>query len=345
VTAVWRRRFLTVRLGRFNRRVDRRPLVVALIATGVLVVVVGLALADGAAGVAVVDVVRILVLGDELPDRFVVVDVRLPRVLAGVLAGGMLGMSGGLLQTLSTNPLVAPDVIGINAGAALGAVAAITLGAPYTSVPFAALAGAAATTVVVVAVSYRHGLAPMRVVLIGIGVQAAVGSFITYLLTQSDEGRFARASVWLVGSLSSIDWSDVRTLAATAAVVTLPLLVLIRPLRAVQLGDHNARALGVRLDAVRLAVLLAVIGYSAGTVAMVGPIGFVSFVAPHIARRLARTSAPSYLPVAALAGATLVVLGDLAGKLWFRPHALPVGIVTILIGAPYLLWLLHRSCA
>jgi iron complex transport system permease protein len=283
--------------------------------------------------------------GDEATS-FIVLDLRPPRALAGLLAGAALGVAGAIFQDLARNPLVAPDVIGISAGASLAAVALIVLGdaGGAVSVPLAALCGALATGVALYALAWRGGVQGYRLVLVGVGVAALLHAGVSYVLTRGQILDATQAYVWIVGSLGGRGWEHVWPLAAALAML-LPLLpALARRLGALQLGDEVARALGVRVERTRLALLASALALTGVAVAAAGPIAFVAFVAPHIARRTGGSVSPgAVLPVAGAAGALLVLGADLAGRVPFAPTQIPVGIVTSIVAAPYFLYLLGRA--
>ncbi len=330
----------------FSLRVDLRVLGVLAAMGAATLVAFTLEIGRGEFPIAPVDVLAALVgAGDEVTS-FIVLDLRLPRALTAVLAGVALGIAGAIFQDLARNPLVAPDVIGITSGASLAAVALIVLGETTgaVSVPLAALTGALGAGAALYALAWRGGVQGYRLVLVGIGVAALAQAGISYVLTRGQIFDVAQAYVWLVGSLNGRGWEHVWPLAATLAVL-LPLgPALARRLEALQLGDDVARALGVGVERARLALLAMAIVLTGVAVSAAGPIAFVAFIAPHIARRVCGSVSPSgVLPVAAASGALLVLGADLAGRLLFAPTDIPVGIVTSVIAAPYFLYLLRRS--
>jgi iron complex transport system permease protein len=257
-----------------------------------------------------------------------------------------LGIAGAIFQDLARNPLVAPDVIGITSGASLAAITVIVFGDANggLSVPLAALGGALVAGLVLYALAWRGGVQGYRLVLVGIGVAALLTAGINYVLTRGQVYEIAQAYVWLVGSLNGRGWEQVWPLTATLALLLPAGLVLGRQLEVLQLGDDVARALGVRVERARLALLAVAIVLTGVAVSAAGPIAFVAFIAPHIARRASATVSPSgVLPVAAASGALLVLGSDLAGRLLFAPTEIPVGIVTAIVAAPYFLYLLRRA--
>ncbi|MGL4177055.1 MAG: FecCD family ABC transporter permease [Dermatophilaceae bacterium] len=280
---------------------------------------------------------------------FIVLELRLPRALTGLAVGLAFGLSGAVLQALARNPLASPDIIGITAGASTAAVLVITSGSVIgvgvlssVGVPASALAGGLLTAAVVHRLARRGGsVPPYRLVLVGIGVGAMLTSATSYLLTRADITDAARATVWLTGSLNGRTWADAWPAVAAVLVLLPVILALARPLRALQLGEQAAAGLGVPVERTRRLLVLVSVAAASVATAAAGPVAFVAFVAAPVARRLIGT--PLTLLPAALVGAVVVLASDLLARLLFAPTELPVGVVTGVVGAPYLLWLLARA--
>ena len=341
-----RGRRITVRSRRFSLRVDLRVLgVLAILALATLLALT-LNVARGEFEIPPLDVLAALVGAGDHATSFIVLDLRLPRALTAILAGAAFAIAGAIFQDIARNPLVSPDIIGISAGAALAGVGLIVFGDinGAISVPLAALAGALIAGAALYGLAWRGGVQGYRLVLIGIGVAALLQAGVSYVLARGQIFEVALAYVWLVGSLNGRGWEHVWPLAATLAVLLPLALTLGRQLEVLQLGDDVARALGIGVERARLALLAVAVVLTAAAVSAAGPIAFVAFIAPHIARRICRTVSPSgILPVAAAAGGLLVLTADLAGRLLFAPTEVPVGIVTSIIAAPYFLYLLRRA--
>lgn len=283
------------------------------------------------------------IFGHGSPDSdFVVRELRLPRALTALLVGGAFGFSGAIFQSLARNPLASPDIIGITAGASASAVFVIVVmhGSGY-AVSVGALVGALVAAMAIYLLAYKRGVSAYRLVLVGIGVAAVLSSITSYLFTRAEIFDAQRAAVWLTGSLNGRSWDHVRPVALAMVALCPAVLWLARPLRAMQLGDDTAKGLGVPLERSRIALVMVGVALAAVATAAAGPIAFVAFVAPPIARRL--VNAPLTLIPAALAGALLMLLSDLIARRAFAPVELPVGVVTGVIGGPYLLWLLARA--
>ncbi|TFV86585.1 iron chelate uptake ABC transporter family permease subunit [Blastococcus sp. CT_GayMR16] len=334
----------TVRLGPVSGIVRWRQLVVPLAALALLVLLSAVSLGRGDFPIAIGDVLRTLAGLGEQAQEFIVLELRAPRIVVGLLVGLALGIAGALFQTFARNPLASPDVLGITQGASVGAVAAIVLSGGALGglgVPVAALAGALLTGGLLFVLTWRAGIDGYRLVLIGIALWSAMAALTDWLLTNAEIHDAAAAYVWITGSLNARTWDNAVPLALSLVVLVPLALAASRVLGVLQFGDDTARGLGVRLPLAQAAVVLVAVGLVATSVAAAGPITFVALVVPQIAVRLTGGSRPPLL-ASGLLGAVLVVGADLVTRT-LLPQALPVGILTAAIGAPYLLWLLVRG--
>ncbi|MET0460988.1 MAG: iron ABC transporter permease [Ilumatobacteraceae bacterium] len=285
------------------------------------------------------DVIRV-VLGDEVQGAsFTVGQLRLPRAVLGVLAGFAFGIAGVTFQTMLRNPLASPDVIGISSGASAAAVIGIiTFGLSDSGVSMMALGGALLTGLGMYVLASRGGFAGGRLVLIGIGFAALLQSVVAYTLSRAAEWDLQGAMQWLTGSLNGATWKVVTPLAVVCVVFATTLLTLGRDLSVLRLGDDSSAALGLRVHRTRLLLLVAAVVLIAFATASAGPIAFVAFMSGPIAARLAGPGASLIVP-AGLVGALLVLTADLVGQNLFD-HRYPVGVITGIMGAPYLVLLL-----
>ncbi|MFC8193684.1 FecCD family ABC transporter permease [Cellulomonas sp. NPDC057328] len=324
-----------------RRRARRWWTLVAVLALATLAVAV-VALVVGERVYPLGDVLRVLA-GQDVPGAsFTVGRLRLPRVLTGLLVGVAFGMGGVIFQTMLRNALASPDIIGVTAGSSAAAVLSITsIGLAGAAVPVVAVVAGVGVAAAIYLLAWRRGMHGARFVLIGIGVAAMLQSVVSYALTRANVYQVADALRWLSGSLDDAFWEGVPMLAVPVLVLAPVAVVLARRLGALQLGDELAAGLGVRPDRSRLALILVAVGLVSVATATTGPIAFVAFLAGPLAHRLVRGTGPLVVP-AGLVGALLVLLADLTGQ-----HLLgtrfPVGVVTGVVGAPYLLWLLARS--
>lgn len=327
----------------FSFRIDTRSAVVSIMVAAVTVAVGLVSISVGDFPIPMSDVVATLMGNPTSDSEFIVGTLRLPRVLVGIGVGAAFGMSGAIFQSLIRNPLGSPDIVGFNSGAALGAVAVIVLfSGSALQVSLGAIGGGALAALAVYALAWKRGVKAYRLVLVGIGAGFAIAAGIDYLVTRAEINDVQRATVWLTGSLNGRTWSDFR-IVAFALLVLGPLAILMqRKLDRLELGDDTAASLGISVSPTKLALVLVGVGLSALGVAAAGPIAFIAFVAGPVARRLANTPGAAVVP-AAFVGALITIVADLAARRLLAPTELPVGIMTALIGAPYLLWLLQRQ--
>ncbi|MFE3471893.1 FecCD family ABC transporter permease [Streptomyces bacillaris] len=342
----------SLRVGPFSAGWRPRQILVPLLIAAALASAVVVSTARGSSSLSAWEV-ALRLLGGGTPDHdFVIFELRLPRTLLGALVGGALGLAGAIVQGIARNPLASPDILGITGGAGVGAVTVIVLGGSYGSVsdtladigvPAAAVAGALAAALAVYLLSVRRGISGYRVLLVGVGVNAVLGSVLSWLLVKADITEVGRALVWLNGSLDQgIGWSAVRTTFLVLAVLTPIALVLSFTFGALAYDEDTARGLGVRMTAARVALLLIAVLLTATATAAAGPVAFVALAAPQMSLRLARTGTPPLL-ASCLLGAAVTVWADALGRTAFGGLQLPVGVVTAALGAPYLLYLLVRS--
>lgn len=330
------------RLG-FSVRLDPRSVTVSVAVAVTAAGVFAWSLTVGDFPVPLADVLAHLTGRDTRDAGFIVGTLRLPRGLTALLVGAAFGCSGAILQRLARNPLASPDIIGVNSGAAVAAVFTIVvLHRTSSQVTLAALAGATGTALTIYALAYRNGVTGYRLVLVGIGITAMCSSATSYLLTRAEIFDAQRATVWLTGSLNARSWDHVRPVAVAMGVLVPCAVGLSRQLRLLELGDDAARGLGTRVEAARAGLLLTSVALAAVATAAAGPIAFVALAAPQIARRLTGGGALALVP-AALCGALLLTASDLAARRLFAPTELPVGVLTAILGAPYLLYLLARA--
>ncbi|MET9632569.1 iron ABC transporter permease [Lentzea sp. NPDC006480] len=282
----------------------------------------------------------------ERVDEFVIMDLRMPRSLIGLIVGVALGISGALTQSIARNPLASPDVLGITGGASATAVFLVTVsgGAAVTGavgLPAAALTGGLLTGLLVYFLAWRRGIDGFRLILIGVSVSAVMQALTTWLLVLADIRDVARAQSWLVGSLDSRSWTEVwTTLWVTIALVVVVLVVSFQ-MQPMHFGDDVAAGLGVRYSAVRAVLLLCAVLLAGVAVSAAGPVPFVALVAPQITMRLLRSPVPPLI-ASGLFGALLLIGSDLIART-VLPNDLPVGIVTAIIGGPFLVYLLVRQ--
>ena len=339
--------WLIFRTNTLSLRLDRRVPGVMLGLVLVTLAAMIWSVSQGEYPVPPLGVVRtILGLPTDNPDyEFVVNTLRLPRTLVAWSVGMALAIAGTLTQGITRNPLAAPGIIGVNAGAALAAVSLIVVfpTAPIAILPPAAFGGALTVAVLIYLLAWKGGSSPIRLILVGVGFSLIAGALTNLMVTFGNIYDVSQALVWLAGSVYGRSWAQVVAFMPWLIGFGSVSLLLSRDLNALQLGDDLARSLGSRLEWQRAWLLLSSVALAGSAVATAGSIGFVGLMAPHIARQLVGPSHQGLLPVAALTGGMVVVVADLIGRLLFAPIELPCGIITAIVGAPYFLYLLIRT--
>lgn len=283
------------------------------------------------------------------PDRFIVTELRLPRVVGALLVGAGFGAAGAVCQSVLRNPLASPDIIGVTAGASAAVVTTVVTGALGTGIMWGATGLAAVGALVagaaVMALAWPPdpltGVSSARIVLVGLGVNALGLSVTSWLLFRADLPDVAVATRWLAGSLSNVSLDVLLPLALIDAVVLVVLVAQRRALALLRFDALSVRARGVAPAPRQLWLLVLAAVVAAAATATAGPVAFIAFVAPQVAMRVCRTVGPEPVSSAAM-GAILLVLADVAARTVF-PFVLPVGLVTAVCGAPFLLWLLTTN--
>lgn len=324
-----------------RRRRTRRTLLTCGVLAAAILAMFCLSLMVGRTYYPPSDVLAVL-LGQDVPGAsFTVGTLRLPRAVLAVLAGACFGLGGVTFQTMLRNPLASPDIIGISSGAsAAAAFGIVILGLSGTAVSLLSIVAGLLVALLIHLLSSRGGVAGTRLILVGIGISAMLTSLTDWVLSKAGQWDLQEALRWLTGSLNNTSWE--QALPVLAALVVLGPVLLSRSgeLRITQLGDDAAQALGVRTGRTRLVVVVAAVGLIAFATSASGPIAFVAFLSGPIAARIVGPGASPMLPAAAV-GALLVLVADLVGQ-FATGTRYPVGVVTGVLGAPYLLYLIVR---
>lgn len=326
------------------RAVRRRRQTLVVSGMVLVVLVAGtVALLIGAAGLTPGQAIGgVLGLGDK-GDVFVIQKLRLPRIEAAVVIGAAFGLAGALFQSTLRNPLASPDILGISTGASLGAVLGVlVLGLSGVALSGIAFAGAAVVALAIWLLAWRRGLHSIRFVLVGVGFAYLGSSLIAWALARAQEHEAAAVLTWTVGSISDVRGEQLTLVAVGTLVLSAAVAVVSRTQGPLALGDDNARGLGVHVDAARVGTLLLAVALVALATSASGPIAFVALVAPAIARRLVNDGGAA-LVASAVTGAALTLVADVVAQHGLLGVAAPVGVVTGLVGAPYLLWLLATN--
>ncbi|MFD2332245.1 FecCD family ABC transporter permease [Cohnella sp. GCM10020058] len=271
---------------------------------------------------------------------------RLPRIVISVLVGAGFALAGCILQGITRNPLADPGLIGVNAGASLMVIMFVALrpsisAAPPYTLPFLAFFGAAAAGATVYFLAYKKsdGVSVMRLILVGIAVQAGISAAIIVLTMRLNPEQYQFAATWLAGSLWGANWKFVLTLLPWMAIFIPFVLSKARTLNVLSLGDHLSVGLGARLQRERLLLLLAAVALAGSCVAVGGAISFIGLIGPHLARRLVGSRHEILLAASALSGSVLLIAADTISRI----SDTPTGIIVAIIGAPYFIYLLARA--
>ncbi|GHH04342.1 FecCD family ABC transporter permease [Pseudodonghicola xiamenensis] len=312
-------------------------------------------LATGASGISLLDALGRLISGEglSLQEQVVLWQIRLPRLATGLLVGASLAVSGAVMQGLFRNPLADPGLVGVGAGAGLGAVLAIVLGGLLPAalagwfgmhlVPIAAFLGGWAATLILYRVSTRAGRTSVATMLLaGIALGALAGAATGVLVYAADDQQLRDLTFWNLGSLAGASWAKLSIAAPIMAIAMLGTLGLARGLNGLALGEAAAAHMGIPVQRMKNLAILCVAAATGAAVAVSGGIGFIGIVVPHLLRLSTGPDHRHLLPNAALLGAALLVGADMIARSILAPAELPIGIVTALMGAPVFLWILLR---
>ncbi|OZB95312.1 iron ABC transporter permease [Paenibacillus sp. XY044] len=332
------------RRQRFSMLTDKRAALTLLALLALLLAFFILGACLGSRWESPLQVLRTLA-GASSDSAFVIGTLRLPRLVLALLAGAGLSVAGAVLQGLIRNPLASPDVLGMTGGASVGAVAFIALTDGMLGIrwlPVAAMAGALLVSSLIYALAWKNGVAPSRLVLIGVGISAGASSLTMMLLAFSSITSASKAYIWLTGSVYGATWEQVLTLLPWTLLFGSLAWANARHLNVHELGEHIATGVGASVQRQRLGLLFVTVALAGSSVALVGAVGFIGLIGPHLARRLVGSSYGALVPASALIGALLLLLADTAGRWLFQPLDVPAGVFTAAIGAPFFIALLAR---
>ncbi|WP_172800043.1 FecCD family ABC transporter permease [Paenibacillus polymyxa] len=299
-------------------------------------------LAYGSVSIPLQEINQVLLHNDESTYRTILMDLRLPRVLVGLLVGACLAASGALLQGVMKNPLADPGIIGVSAGGGLAAVITMVM-LPQLSylLPVTAFLGAFLSAIVIYLLAWDRGASPVKIVLAGVAINALLGALTNGVMVMYSD-RVQAVLPWLSGGLNGRSWHHLEFMAPYAIIGLIASLFAIKPANLLLLGDDSAQLLGQRVELQRMLIILLSALLAGTAVSVAGLIGFVGLVVPHVIRLLIGQDYRFLLPLSIVGGGTLVVLADTVARSWFDPIELPVGILLAVIGAPFFLILLKK---
>ncbi|MBM7839012.1 iron complex transport system permease protein [Alkalihalobacillus xiaoxiensis] len=317
-----------------------------------IIVLFFISLQTGSIPIGTVDVLRTIVGNGTDQHQLVLFEFRLPRMVIALLIGAALAVSGAILQSVSQNELADPGILGINTGAGLAVVIFIyffqgsLVGLGSLSIfimPFFALIGAVFAAFLIYVFAWKKGITPVRLILVGIGINAAFSALLIVIQLRMEPNDFMQATIWLTGSIWGTTWSYVWAILPWVLILIPIAFYKARTLNVMQIGTQSAVSLGVPIEKERRTLLLVAVSLAAAGVAVGGGIAFLGLVAPHIARRLVGPKHQVMIPTAALIGALLLLVADMIGRNLLAPSEIPVGIIIAILGAPYFLYLLMRT--
>ncbi|WP_192442835.1 FecCD family ABC transporter permease [Paenibacillus polymyxa] len=299
-------------------------------------------LAYGSVSIPLQEINQVLLHNDESTYRTILMDLRLPRVLVGLLVGACLAASGALLQGVMKNPLADPGIIGVSAGGGLAAVITMVM-LPQLSylLPVTSFLGAFLSAIVIYLLAWDRGASPVKIVLAGVAINALLGALTNGVMVIYSD-RVQAVLPWLSGGLNGRSWHHLEFMAPYAIIGLIASLFAIKPANLLLLGDDSAQLLGQRVELQRMLIILLSALLAGTAVSVAGLIGFVGLVVPHVIRLLIGEDYRFLLPLSIVGGGTLVVLADTVARSWFDPIELPVGILLAVIGAPFFLILLKK---
>jgi iron complex transport system permease protein len=331
-----------VRTRAFDVRLNRRVLLQVCLALAAATLAALWAMTQGTFDISIGDAFRAAVGQGSPQHEQIVQNLRMPRIFTALLVGGCLAISGAIFQGLIRNELASPDIIGINSGAGAIGFVWLLVTRNVTALPWVLFLGAMGMATLVYAMSWKRGIDPNRLILVGMGIQAMLSAIETFMVRLFPIEDAIWADSLLLGSVATADWGDVRLLTVGLIVLAPCALLFARPLRALQLGDDTAGSVGLRVELVRFGLIAVGCWFSALAIAVAGLVGFIALMVPHIARMIAGPVSGGVLVLTGVIGAMFLVVADTVGHN-LLPISIPVSIVMGVIGAPYFLLLFWRS--
>ncbi|MBO1004052.1 FecCD family ABC transporter permease [Pseudogracilibacillus auburnensis] len=315
---------------------------ISIITPILFIVVTFYSLTYGPVSISLAEIWHVFFQDGESIHQKIIIDVRLPRVIIGILVGGCLAASGALLQGVMKNPLADPGIIGVSSGAGLAAIITMVLLPQYSFLlPIAAFIGALITSLAIYVLAWDRGTSPVKIILAGVAINALLGAVMNGIMVVYSE-RVQAVLPWLAGGLTGRGWFHLEFMAPYAIISIILSFFAIKPANLLLLGDDSAKLLGQKVEVQRFLLIILASLLAGVAVSVAGLVGFVGLVVPHIIRILVGDDYTFLLPFSIVSGAILVVFADTVARSWFDPIELPVGILLACLGAPFFLILLRK---
>ncbi|WP_303966714.1 iron ABC transporter permease [Sporosarcina ureae] len=326
---------------------ERHPLarkrVIVLVTSGSLLLIAAiLSLMIGPVSFSMQEIWNGIFVANDTMERRIVWELRFPRVLVGMIVGVSLAVAGAILQGVMRNPLADPGIIGVSSGAGLAATVIMIIYPAYIMfLPLAAFLGALATAVVIYALSWRGGASPLRIILVGVAINAVIGACMSALMLLYSD-RVQAVLPWLAGGIAGVGWVQFEMIIYYAIAAFVLAIFSVKHIRILRLGDEVAKLLGHNVERSRFFLIVLSTLLAGMAVSVSGLIGFVGLVVPHIMRSIVGGDYRFLLPASALGGGLLVVVADTIARTLFNPIELPVGILLSFLGGPFFLYLIQK---
>ncbi|SDM79641.1 FecCD family ABC transporter permease [Sediminibacillus halophilus] len=335
-----------------NKQSQKKTWLIGLILFLAIIATLVLSLNLGVIRISPLEIFQAVTGNGDAQNEMVLFQFRLPRMTIALLIGAGMAISGALLQSVTRNELADPGIIGINAGAGFAVVlyiflfegnAVVSSSLSIYMMPLSALIGAVIAAVLIYAISWKNGVSPIRLVLVGIGINSAFAALIIIFQLKMNPDDFTRATVWLSGNISGTDWSYVLALLPWI-LVFIPLAIYKgKSLNTLYLGEDVAQGLGTKVERERMTVLFIAVALAGASVAVGGGIAFLGLVVPHLSKKLVGPTHERFLPISALMGALLLIVADTIGRNILAPSEIPVGLIVSVIGGGYFIYLLMKT--
>lgn len=314
-----------------------------IVLTALLLIVSIASLMIGPVRFSLTEIWHGLTVADSSLERRVIWELRFPRVLVGMLVGACLAIAGAILQAIMRNPLADPGIIGVSSGAGIAAITIMIIFPAYiTLLPLAAFLGALITALLIYLLAWKGGATPVKIVLVGVAVNAIVGAGTNALMLLYSD-RVQAALPWLSGGIAGVGWSHFQLIVYYAIGAIILSMFSVKYIRMLRLGDDVAKLLGQRVEVIRFFLIVLSALLAGIAVSVSGLIGFVGLVIPHILRLIIGSDDRFLVPASAIGGAFIVVFADMIARTVFDPIELPVGILLAFIGGPFFLYLIQRN--